>query len=168
PARGGRRDEVEAVTRRTRVEDRHDAGMREGRGDLDLGPEPLRRNAGREFGAEDFDGDQAAVSQVAGEVDRGHAAAPELALDGVSAGAGSVKLLDRVDHTALPCHPEVLPEYGRRLSATVRGLQRVGGEPNDTIVCRGFALGSGARFQDLTSSRHWWTSFVMGCSIRTH
>ena len=45
------------------------------------GPRPAR-----ELGVEDLEGDGAVVPEVAGEVDRGHAAAAELALEGVAAG----------------------------------------------------------------------------------
>ena len=50
-------------------------------GDPDLRQEPLGAEDGGELGAEDFDGDLAVVLQVVGEVDGGHAAAAELALE---------------------------------------------------------------------------------------
>ena len=51
------------------------------RGDLDLAQEPLAGQRPREVRAEHLDGDVAVVLEVVREVDRGHAAGAELALD---------------------------------------------------------------------------------------
>ena len=56
--------------------------------ELDLAEEALGAERGGELGPEHLEGDQALVPQVAREIDRGHAALPELALDGVAAGEG--------------------------------------------------------------------------------
>ena len=53
-------------------------------GDLDLGQEPLDAEHGAELGAEHLERDLAVVLEVGGEVDRGHAAGAELALDPVA------------------------------------------------------------------------------------
>ena len=55
-------------------------------GGLDLAQEALGADDGGEFGAEDLDGDGAIVLEVVREVDRGHAALAELALDAVAVG----------------------------------------------------------------------------------
>ena len=55
-------------------------------GDLDLAGEPLAAERGGELGAEDLHGDLAVVLEVLGEVDGGHAAGAELALDAVAVG----------------------------------------------------------------------------------
>ncbi len=55
-------------------------------GGLDLGEEPLGADHRGQLGPEDLDGDLALVPEVVGEVDRGHAARPELALDAVAVG----------------------------------------------------------------------------------
>ena len=57
-------------------------------GDLDLGEEALAADDGDELGVQDLDGDLAAVLQVVGEIDGGHAALAELALDAVAVGEG--------------------------------------------------------------------------------
>ena len=60
-------------------------------GVLDLAEEALGAEDGRELGAEDLEGDLAVVLQVVGQVDGGHAAAAELALDRVPVGEGSAQ-----------------------------------------------------------------------------
>ncbi len=57
-------------------------------GDLDLGQEPVAPDDGRELRMQDLDGHLAAVLQVLGEIDRGHAALTELALDAVTVTEG--------------------------------------------------------------------------------
>ena len=66
-----------------------------------------RRNRSRaeglgELGAEDLDGDEAVVLQVAGEVDGGHPAVAELPLDVVSGGERAQPSQDHVGHGLLP------------------------------------------------------------------
>ena len=57
-------------------------------GDLDLGEEPLDAQDRAEFGPEDLERHLAVVLEVGGEVDRGHAALAEHALDAVAVGQG--------------------------------------------------------------------------------
>ena len=52
----------------------------------DLAEEPLAAERGAELGVQDLDGDVAVVPEVVREVDRGHAAGAELALDAVAVG----------------------------------------------------------------------------------
>ena len=58
---------------------------------LDLAQEALGAERGGELGAEHLEGDQALVPQVAREIDRGHPALPELALDGVAVGQSGLE-----------------------------------------------------------------------------
>ena len=50
--------------------------------------EPLAAEHGGELGVQHLDGDLAAVPQVLGEVDRGHAALAQLALEAIPVGEG--------------------------------------------------------------------------------
>ena len=52
----------------------------------DLAEEPLGADHGGELGPQDLDGDLAVVPQVLGEVNGGHAALAELALDPIAVG----------------------------------------------------------------------------------
>jgi len=70
-------------------------GVLKGGDGPDLAQEALGADDGGELGAEDLDGDLAAVLQVLGQVDRGHAALAELALDAVAAAEGGG---ERVGH----------------------------------------------------------------------
>ena len=60
--------------------------MLEPGGEPDLPLEALGAEGGGKLGEEDLERDRAVVLEVLGEVDRGHAAAPELALEGVAVG----------------------------------------------------------------------------------
>ena len=62
-----------------------DVGLLQPRGELDLAVEALGADVGCELGGEDFDDDEAIEPDLAGEEDARHAAAAELALDGVGA-----------------------------------------------------------------------------------
>ena len=57
-------------------------------GDLDLGEEAVAADDGGQLGVQDLDGDLAAVLQVLGEVDGGHAALAELAVEAIAVGEG--------------------------------------------------------------------------------
>ena len=56
-------------------------------------------SAAAELGAEHLDRDLAVVLEVLGEVDRGHAAPAELALDPVAVRQAAFKLLAQVSHS---------------------------------------------------------------------
>ena len=60
-------------------------------GDLDLAQEPVGAERDCKLGAQDLQGDGAAVSQVLGEVDRRHPTATELVLDRVAPGEGGLQ-----------------------------------------------------------------------------
>ena len=72
--------------------------MLEVRGGLDLAQEALGADDGGELGAEDLDGDGAIVLEVVREVDGGHAARTELALDAVAVGQRRSKTRGGVSH----------------------------------------------------------------------
>jgi len=89
--------------RLTRVEERQDVRMAEARGRLDLAQEPLRPEGGGQFWPQHLHGDQAAVSEVLGEVDSRHAARTELPFDPVAVAEGGCDLPDHLRHAVLMC-----------------------------------------------------------------
>jgi len=66
------------------------------RGGLDLDHEPLGAEHGGQLGPQHLEGHLAIVAEVLGEVDGGHAAGAQLALDAVAVGEGSAEALDGV------------------------------------------------------------------------
>ena len=70
------------------IEERQDVRVLQRSCELDLLEKALAAEDGGELGAEDLDGDFPAVLQVLGEVDGGHAAGAEFALDAVAVGQG--------------------------------------------------------------------------------
>ena len=66
-----------------RVVQRKDVRVGETRGEGDLAEEPVRTERRGELGAQELHSDLACVLEVAAEIDRGHSAAPELALEHV-------------------------------------------------------------------------------------
>ena len=85
-------DVVEDPGRLTRVVQREDVGVLELSRKFDLAEEALGAKRGGELRAEYLEGNQTLVSQVPREIDRGHPALPELALDGVAVTQGVNKL----------------------------------------------------------------------------
>jgi hypothetical protein len=79
-----------------------DMGMLKPGGHADLAGKPLGPETGGELGAEDLEGDRALVAEVAREVDGRHAAVAELTLEGVAAGEGRAKEIERVGQTGSP------------------------------------------------------------------
>ncbi len=63
-------------------------------GGLDLDQEALGADHRRELGAEDLDRHLAVVSDILGEVDRGHPAGTEFALDAVAVGQACPERVD--------------------------------------------------------------------------
>ena len=63
-----------------------DVRMTETGGGLDLAQEPFWAERSGDLWLEDFDGDLPMMLEVLGQVDRGHSAATELALDGIAIG----------------------------------------------------------------------------------
>jgi hypothetical protein len=78
------------------VEDREDVGVLEPGGEVDLALEALGAEARRELGVEHLERDGTPVLEVAGEENRGHATASELALDRVAAVQPGFKLLAQI------------------------------------------------------------------------
>ena len=85
--------EEEAV-RLTRVEEREDVRVLEVGRDLDLGQKALGAHHRGQLWLEDLEGDLALVLQVVGQIDRGHPALAELALNVVAALEGRVQAVD--------------------------------------------------------------------------
>jgi hypothetical protein len=79
-------DVVEEGPYLARIVERDDVGMLESSGDLDLAEKSFGAQRRPELGMKDLDGNEAVVLEVAGEIDRGHPASPELALEAVAFG----------------------------------------------------------------------------------
>ena len=71
-------------------------------GGLDLHHEPLGAEHGGELGLQDLERDLAVVLEVLGEVDGGHAALAELALDAVAVGEGGGEAVEADRVTSAP------------------------------------------------------------------
>lgn len=65
--------------------------MLEASGDLNLPEKALGTECGDELRAQELDGNQPAVLEVAGEVDRGHPTAAQLPLEAVAVDEGGLK-----------------------------------------------------------------------------
>ncbi|HET6576974.1 MAG TPA: hypothetical protein VFG66_01545 [Gemmatimonadales bacterium] len=70
--------------------------MLEPRGHADLPKKTFGAERGGELRAEELEGDGPVVTEVVGEVDQGHAAAAELAVEPVAAGKGGREAGGRV------------------------------------------------------------------------
>jgi hypothetical protein len=80
------------------IEQGQDVGVLEIGGGLDLLQEPLGADERREIGAEHFDRDVAFVTDVLGEIDGGHAAGAQLALEGIAVGQRFLESFERIGH----------------------------------------------------------------------
>ena len=67
-------------------------------GDTDFAQEPLGADGGRQLRLEHLDRDLALMLRVAGEVDHGHAALTQQALDVVMAGKGFPQSFELIGH----------------------------------------------------------------------
>ena len=74
--------------------------MAQVRGGLDLAQKPLGAERLGEFGAQDLHGHFAPMLEILGEIDGGHTALPQLALDPVTALEGSAQTGSGVGHQA--------------------------------------------------------------------
>ena len=83
-----RHGEPEAAGGLAGVVDGQDVRVLEPGGEVDLALEALGAERGGELGEQDLEGDRAVVAEVVGQVDDGHAAAAELALERVAVGEG--------------------------------------------------------------------------------
>jgi hypothetical protein len=89
---------VEQLARLAGREDRHDVRMRQLAGQLDLAPEPLPCRAARDRRVHDLDRNLPARGPLQPQVDRGHAAAPDLAQDLVVLGQAGAQGVQGVGH----------------------------------------------------------------------
>src|SRR5207253_11153217 len=86
--------------RRPGVVQRQDVRVLEMRGEPDFLQEPLCADHRRDFRADHLDRDLAVMFAVACKVHGGHAAPPELPLEGVAIGQGGAQAVQRCDHSA--------------------------------------------------------------------
>ena len=108
---------IEEAALGPRVDQRQDVRVVQPGRDLDLGQEPLDAEHGAQLRPEHLEGDLAVVLEVGGQVDRGHAAGAERALDPVA-------LLQRGRQPAHVAHRVLV---GRRLGGDVDGVARICG-----------------------------------------
>ena len=111
---GNRSRPVETVPQRLPVHVRHDVvdqsvdlaavvqrenvGMLEVGRDVDFGEESPRGARGHQYGTQDLDRHRPVVPEVAREVDRGHAAGAELALDVITASQSGPDPREHIGH----------------------------------------------------------------------
>ena len=107
-----RHDVIRGPMDLARVDQAENMGVLQVGDGLDLAEEPLGPDHGRELGPEHLDGDLAGVPKVLGEVDRGHAPRPELALDAVAVGQSCGEAREGVGHG-----PQVTCGCGRRVAS---------------------------------------------------
>ena len=81
-----RHDVVQQSIHLARIEQREEVRMLEVRRYAYLAEKTLNAQYRAKFGVEDFEGDQAFVPDVPSEIDRRHAAAADLTVDGVARG----------------------------------------------------------------------------------
>ena len=93
-----RHDVVEQAVGVAAVEQREDVRMLQARGGADLAEEAFAAEGGAEVGMEDLDGDVALVLEVVGEVDGGHAALAEFALEAVAVRQGRGEAIEGRGH----------------------------------------------------------------------
>ena len=67
-------------------------------GELDLAEKPFGAERGGQLRAQNFDRDRAVVFQVPGEINRGHPARPEFALDRVTIRKRVLQALEQLGH----------------------------------------------------------------------
>jgi hypothetical protein len=83
-----------------RIEHRQHARVIEPRGELDLTLKSERAERPGQVGIQHLEGNRAVVPEIAGEVDRGHPAAPKLALERVPALQCSADVSGLVGHSS--------------------------------------------------------------------
>jgi hypothetical protein len=80
------------------VDESDDVGVLKLGGKPDLAQEPLGAEHGGKLGAEDLERHEPVVPKIACEIDRGHAAAAELALEHVAVSQVRLELIARIAH----------------------------------------------------------------------
>ena len=126
--------EPEPAGRFTGVVDRQDVRVVEPGGEPDLPDEPLGAQRVRQLGMEDLQGDGAVVPEIAGEIDRGHAATAELALEQVAVGQGGLEPFEGLGQRDIRLgYPKpkatVAPEPGGRWRPRFKSRSRIQYEP---------------------------------------
>jgi len=94
-------DVEEGAVRLAGVEQGQDVGMLQIGRELDLGQEPLGPDHGGELGAEDLQGHPPGVADVLGQVDGGHSAGADFALQAVAVGQGALQATQQLRHRGL-------------------------------------------------------------------
>ncbi len=72
--------------------------MLEAGGELDLALEPLGAERCGQLGMEQLQGDRPIMANIVGQVDGGHATAPQFALEAVAIGQTALELLAEICH----------------------------------------------------------------------
>ena len=177
-----RHDVVEEAVGLAGVDQPQDVRMLQAGGDLDLGEEAVAADDGAQLGVQDLDGDLAAVLEVLGEVDRGHAALAELALEAVAvgkgcgeavycAGQGMLRLCDRVAITwSLGCRAESLevrPPVQDQVER--RRVDPAGHHHQEPLAVRVHIIGAEVRRlgQAGTENRSWGVPWVKWAPVVT-
>ncbi len=100
-ARHQRHDVIQQRIRLAAVEQWEDVGVLEPRSCPDLRKKAVAAQRGTQVGVQHLDGDIAFVADVVREVDRGHAALTEFALDAVAIGQRGGEACESLSHRAL-------------------------------------------------------------------
>ncbi len=93
-----RHDVEEQSVRDARIEQRQDVGVGETGGHLDFAEEPVGPQGNAELGPQHLHGHQPVVTQVAGEVDDGHPATTNFAVDCVAVGQRGLETSAKIGH----------------------------------------------------------------------
>ena len=108
-------------------------------GDPDLLEEPIRSERGGELGAQDLEGDGTVVPEIMCQIDDGHAAAAELAIDAIPIGQRGREGVVGVGRGGDGCTP-VLEGTGyrdwiteRKMARTVGFCQPAGSKPSAVL-----------------------------------
>ena len=72
-------------------------------GELDLGQEPLGPDHRRQLGAEHLERHPPVVADVLGQVDGGHTAGADLAVDPIAVGQGGLEPAEELGHCVALC-----------------------------------------------------------------
>ncbi len=116
-----RHDVVGRAVKLARVDEAEDVRVLQVGDGLDLAQKPFGADDGGEVGAEHLDGDLAVVLEVVREVDGGHAAGAELALDPIA--AARPPAVGTAARSWVPAH---FTKFNRFIRATKRGSDRNG------------------------------------------
>ncbi len=96
-----RHDVIKETFRLTGIEDGQDVGMFELGGQFHFPYEPIDAHRGGQLGSQHLDGNLALELEIRGEIDDGHTAGAQLALDGVTVGQGGFEMFEAVGHGTL-------------------------------------------------------------------